>query len=170
MSVCTIGGMKFHKKNMSEDILKKCNSSKKTCSSSTPMDSTSSNPVLPSESVNITPPPLTSPHLTRSPLLSLDLGEKFLDNRLKILGLRRCPGQIRTPRDGNCGPHAIVYQFSTNSDYCQTNMWRVGDHLRFRQMMTMSFSVQVQQGINWYFEQDINRYALISFLSFSNMP
>ena len=133
--------MKFHKKCMSGEICTKCNTPENTSSSSIPVSSTSPNPVLPSESVDITPPPLTTPHLTRSLLLSLDLGEKFLDSRLKFLGLRRCPGQIRTPRDGNCGPHAIIYQLVTNSDYCQTNMWRVGDHLRFRQMMTMLFSV-----------------------------
>ena len=77
ISACSICSMKFHKKYMSGEICTKCNSPDKTSFSSTPVSSTSPNPLLPSEYVDITPPPLTTPHLTRSPLSSLKLGDKI---------------------------------------------------------------------------------------------
>ena len=90
-------------------------------------------------------------------LLQLDTGENILDIRLHKIGLRRYLGQLRTPRDGNCGPHAIVHQLATNSQYGQTDIWKDKDHYRFRQITTLMFSIQVQQGTNWDFDGDINR-------------
>ena len=46
---------------MSGEICTKCNSPERTSSSGTPVSLTDPNPVLPSESVDITPHPLTTP-------------------------------------------------------------------------------------------------------------
>lgn len=154
---CIVCSRKYHSKCLNDD---KCEDCIPSATLSSPSISTPR--VAPSNSSPSVPAPsvvsqgITIPAQGRK-LLQLDTGEQLLDIRLQELGLRRCLGQLRTPRDGNCGPHAIVHQLATNSQYGQTNVWKNKDHHQFRQMTTLMFSVQVQQGTNWYFDGDINR-------------
>ena len=53
--------------------------------------------------------------------LSLDEGERILDERLAEENLIRAPGQPYTPRDMNCGPKALLHLVcSTHRDHLWT--------------------------------------------------
>ena len=84
--------------------------------------------------------------------MSLDLGEFFLNSRLLAERFRRCPGQKYTPKDMNCGPHALLHQLCTNPVYEAAQLYSEEGHGVFRSMVAHHFVIQVRNGQNFWYE------------------
>jgi hypothetical protein len=87
-------------------------------------------------SLCVRPPP-------ESTKLSLDIGEHFLNLRLLEEKFIRCPGQKFTPKDRNCGPHAILHQLCFNPVYEMQEFYSPEGHAMFRKMVAEHFVLQV---------------------------
>ena len=104
---------------------------------------TEPNPVPPSPVPTTPPRPNVVQQCLNQPKLSLDLGEFFLNSRLLEEKFRRCPGQRYSPRDMNCGPHALLHQLCSNPVYDSAQLYHEDDHAVFRRMVCHHFSLQV---------------------------
>lgn len=84
----------------------------------------------------------------------MDEGERRLDRRIREEGLQRCPGQPYTPRDGNCGPRAILHVLATvKAHKCEE--YEEGEPDIFRKLVCHYFLRQVKEGVLHYSEGNI---------------
>ena len=92
---------------------------------------------------------------TNSERISLEDGEKNLDNRLKYEGFQRSPNQLYTLRDGNCGVRAILHLLNTVPEYMVQDMYDGEDHTLFRRMVCHHFVHMVNDGRLFYSEGNV---------------
>lgn len=76
--------------------------------------------------------------------MSLEEGETNLERRLNEEGFRRCPGQNRTSRDGNCGVSAILHQLNNVQAYDAKDEYE-DDPTIFRNLVVHFFVQEVKK-------------------------